>query len=214
MGPYSHYYLASRLESRLRPEQAAEYYWGAVAPDIRYLAQMRRDQTHLAPEALAELPNRYPHLASFVLGYQVHCRLDQIDVAQWVSRAFPLRWMGKQLSAQRATMLVEIFFLRQGVAGMALSGSHNELLDDLGVAPEHSTAFATALQSYIGSHSLDGAVSAFQQIGMIENSRVEKYQRVYEFLRGKKLLLTILLWGVRNAHIEQRAIEHVLGAVK
>ena len=120
MGPYSHYYLASRLEAHLRPAQAAEYYWGAVAPDIRYLAQMSRDQTHLAPEALAELPNRYPHLVSFVLGYQVHCRLDQIDVAQWVSSAFPMRWMGRQLSAQRATMLVEIFFLRQGVTGTAL----------------------------------------------------------------------------------------------
>ncbi len=210
MGPYSHYFLASRLEARLCPEQAAEYYWGAVAPDIRYLAHMRRDQTHLAPEVLAELPQRYPHLASFVLGYQVHCRLDQIDVAQWVSRAFPLRWMGKQLSAQRATMLVEIFFLRQGVAGMALSGRHNELLEDLGVTLEHNTIFATALQSYIDSHSLDGAVSAFQQIGMIENSRVEKYQRAYESLRGKKLLLAILLWGVRNARIEQRAVEYVL----
>ena len=45
---------------------------------------------------------------------------------------------------------------------------------------------------------------------MIENSRVEKYQRAFEALRSKKLLLEILLWGVRNAHIEQRAMEHVL----
>ncbi|MBN1370356.1 MAG: hypothetical protein JW987_00225 [Anaerolineaceae bacterium] len=210
MGPYSHYYLAVKLQSQLHPAPAEEYAWGAVAPDIRYTCQMCRDQTHLAPEVLAELPNRYPRLASFVLGYQVHCRLDQIDVGQWLSTAFPLRILGKRLSPQQATMLVEMFFLRRGVAGPALSGRHNELLADLGVAPEHSTAFATALQSYITAHSLDGAVSAFQQIGMIENSRVEKYRRAYESLRGKKLLLAILLWGVRNTRIEQRAVEHVL----
>jgi hypothetical protein len=88
MGPYSHYTLATRLEPSLQPENRKTYYWGAVAPDIRYLANMRREQTHLGLERINELKSYYPHLRSFLSGYQVHILTDQIDVSQAVGAAF------------------------------------------------------------------------------------------------------------------------------
>ena len=66
MNPYSHIVIASRLESLVQPQDPPEYYWGAVAPDMRYLAAMRRAQTHLSPQELVAFFDRYPRLESFV----------------------------------------------------------------------------------------------------------------------------------------------------
>ena len=42
---YSHLVVAHALLPHLQPASPSEYYWGAVAPDIRYAAGLRRRQT-------------------------------------------------------------------------------------------------------------------------------------------------------------------------
>lgn len=42
MNPYSHLVLAAQLEADIRPADRLEYYWGAVAADVRYTAEARR----------------------------------------------------------------------------------------------------------------------------------------------------------------------------
>lgn len=46
MDPYTHAVLAHYLEPVVQPADPADYRWGAVAADIRYLAGMRREITH------------------------------------------------------------------------------------------------------------------------------------------------------------------------
>ena len=77
MGPYSHYFLAAKLAPILKPGDPAAYHWGAIVPDIRYLAKIRRADTHLEQDRIREMAARYPHLSSFLLGYQVHCLIDE-----------------------------------------------------------------------------------------------------------------------------------------
>ncbi len=56
---------------------------------MRYLAGLPRQQTHLPRAAIRAWLPAYPALHSFILGYQVHCLLDEIDLARVVGRAFP-----------------------------------------------------------------------------------------------------------------------------
>ena len=72
MHPYSHLVIAAKLEALIKPDTVQDYYWSAVAPDIRYLANMRREHTHLDQDRIRELMVCYPHLRSFLSGYQVH----------------------------------------------------------------------------------------------------------------------------------------------
>jgi hypothetical protein len=88
MNPYSHLVIASKLEAQVRPENAAEYYWGAVAPDVRYPARMQRDRTHHHRQK-SWTDARQPAW-SFLLGYTVHCLADEIDLGIFQHLPFSL----------------------------------------------------------------------------------------------------------------------------
>jgi hypothetical protein len=218
MGPYSHYVLAAKLAPVLQPRDPEAYAWGSIIPDIRYLAGMRRDHTHLSRAHLINLTARYPHLKSFLLGYQVHCLIDEIDVSCVVGAAFPLnairRVLRRNLSQQQVTMLVEMYFLQNSVTDAAFTGSHNEVLDDLGITPDQTGTFSQAMQAYLRARSLDAAISAFKKIGMIENGRLEKYQSAYERVKRSKLMNAILVLSVKNARLEAHATNHVLSSLQ
>jgi hypothetical protein len=206
MGPYSHVTLAVKLEPHLHPENIMEYYWGSIIPDIRYLAQIPREQTHFGQERLMQLIVRYPHLKSFLLGYRVHCILDQVDVFQIVSKAFPfnvLKHMFRMnFSQQQITMLVEIFYLQTAIIFKKMAGNHNEVLNDLGITPEQTRMYYRAMQEYFDSHSFEVAISAFQRIKMIENADFEKYQNAYRLMKNRKVMNSILMFSIKNARLD------------
>jgi hypothetical protein len=216
MGPYSHYFLAAKLESTIQPENRKEYYWGAVAPDIRYLANMRRSQTHLELDRLKELISYYPHLCSFLSGYQVHILIDQFDqeeILRMVSASFPLNLLKKVLrrsiSPEQMTMLMEMYYLQSGPLEVVLPGEHNEVLSDLGITPEQTLLFQQALRQYFGKRSFEAALSAFQKIGMIQNTRIEKYKHAYHKMQQGKATNLLIILSIKNARLESRVIKHV-----
>lgn len=215
MGPYSHYALAAKLESILQPEDSNEYYWGAVAPDIRYLANLPRDRTHLEPDRIKELASCCPHLRSFLTGYHVHILIDQIDVSKVLSAAFPLSLFKKALrriTPQQMVMLVEMVSLQTGASGKPLSGDHNQVLADLGITPEQTRVYHRSLQSYFDARSLEAAWSTFQEIGMIENSRLEKYIDGYRAAQKRKWMNALLVLSIKSGRLEQKVIAHVRGS--
>ena len=215
MGPYSHYVLASRLATSFEVANRSAYTWGAVSPDIRYLAQMPREQTHLAKERLVELMTCYPHLRSFITGYLVHVLIDQVDVLRVVGSGFPLNLLkkvtGRSLSPQQMTMMVEVYYLQSRVARGPLSGEHNELFTNLGITQDQTSRFHKALQAYFDNRSYQGAIEAFKDIGMIHNSRIEKYKDAYAGMQKRKGLRTLLMLSIKSARLEMRTLEHVRG---
>jgi hypothetical protein len=221
MGPYSHYFLAAKLEPSIRPENRKEYYWGAVAPDIRYLANVRRAQTHLEQDYVRKLISCYPHLQSFLSGYQVHILIDQFDqekILRMVSGAFPLNLLKKMLrkaiSPEQMTMLVEMYYLQTGPVEMVLSGEHNVVLTDLGITSEQTVLFQQALQEYFRNRTFEAALSAFQKIGMIQNTRIEKYKNAYRKIQQRKVINNLFLLSVKNARLDAQVIEHVRSKLK
>lgn len=216
MGPYSHYVLAAKLEPSIQPENRQEYFWGTVAPDIRYLANMRRAQTHLGQDRLKELEAGYPHLRPFLLGYQVHVLIDQFaqeDIAQMVTAAFPLNLLKKMLrrtiAPEQMIMLVEMYYLQSASVGEALAGQHNAVLSDLGITPEQTRRYQQALQEYFGNRSFDAALTAFQKIGMIQNTRIEKYRHAYRAMQKRAVMNTLFMLSIKNARLDARVMAHV-----
>jgi hypothetical protein len=216
MGPYSHYALAVKLEQSIRPENLKEYYWGAVAADIRYLANMRRAQTHVKTDRINELVVCYPPLRSFLLGYRVHLLIDECDqdmILQMVSASFPLNLLKifrrKSITPEQMIMFVEMYFLQSGTVGEGISGEHNEVLADFGITPEQVSLYQQSLQDYFRNRSFEAALTAFQKIGMIQNSRIEKYRTAFRAMQKRKVLNSLFMLSIKNSGLESRVMEHV-----
>lgn len=209
MNQYSHAVLAQSLLPILAPARPPEYLWGAVAPDIRYLAGLPRQATHLPDEVLASWMDKFPGWESFIQGYRVHCLLDRIDSVQAVSAKAPLRWLlplsRRKLTLQQAAVLIELHFLRAAPSGLRLEGGHNPILEHLGLRPGQSAAFLQAQSEYIGAPSVERGIRIFGSLGLLNDQRIQKYWAAYKGLRRIPLLLDILLLSVRNAHLEEVA---------
>src|SRR6185503_5322806 len=107
MNPYSHLVIASKVEALVDPENAQEYYWGAIAPDIRYLAAMPRNQTHLPSQRIVGFMSRFPHLKSFLQGYLVHCLSDEIELGEVFFQHFPFSILKSKMSHQQLAVILE-----------------------------------------------------------------------------------------------------------
>ncbi len=209
MNLYSHAVLANHLLPLVRPACAEEFLWGAVAPDIRYLAGLRREATHLADEDTAGWNAMFPGCESFIQGYRVHLLLDRIDTLRAVSAAFPLnllgRMQGKKLKPQQMAVVIELYYHKVFPNGLTLRGAHNPVLEGLGVRSELSVRYADALASYLAAPSFETAAASYARLGIIEDSRLEKYIRAYRDLERSRLKLPVLLASVKNAHLEKTA---------
>jgi hypothetical protein len=211
MNLYSHAVLAQAIQPIVAPTLADPdaYLWGAVAPDIRYLADLPRESTHPPDESIQRWSAAYPDCASFVQGYRVHCLLDRIDTVQAVSAAFPLRWLRRfrrrPFSSQQIGVVIESYTQLNAPRGLALRGSHNPILDSLGIRPEQSADFASALAPYLRSPSFQNAMQTFTQLGIINDTRLEKYINAYQNLRRSPLTLFFLMASVHNARLQQVA---------
>jgi hypothetical protein len=218
MNPYSHYLLASKAAPFIQPDHPAEYYLGSIIPDVRYLAGMRRDQTHLSREQIQSYRSTYPRLASFLQGFQVHCLIDEIDVAGLVSAAFPLnllkRLLRKSFSQQQITALAELYFIQSPRMDWHIAENHNEVLTDLGITPSQTQAYLAAMKEYLPSPSFETALSCFQKIGWMKSARAEKYLQAYQSLERNRMVKNLLLMGIRNANLEQVVVNHVRSAIR
>jgi hypothetical protein len=215
MGPYSHIIIANQLEVVVHPENPREYYWGAIAPDVRYLVKgMRRDQTHLSSAELLVFIEQYPHLASFLQGYLVHCLTDQLDLPEFLQRKYPSSRQKNNLSPQQCTLILEFFnILRTKPTSKLISETHNVFLNDIGIGAGQAQRFARAMNQYLPSPSLSSIFTLYRNLGTGGNARIEKYrQAVRQFQRNwflRQMTLCGLHIGDINREIESLVEIHL-----
>jgi hypothetical protein len=218
MNTYTHFYLASKVEALFSPQQPADYFWGAVAPDVRYLAGLPRAQTHRARGDLMAMHARHPQCQSFLQGYQVHLLLDEIDLPRLILSAFPFSLFGRALRGKinqhKAAVLVELHYLQGPHPARPFGGGHNAVLDEIGLSPDDSRAFSDGLREYITAPSIDTAMTTFRRMGFIRTGQGEKYARAAHALGKSHIQRALMLWGVRNAQVEQKVVSHVREALK
>ncbi len=210
MNLYTHLLLASRLESHLQPADPPDYLWGAVCADIRYLAGLPRDRTHLSPAQIDVYQCAYPELESFLRGYRVHCLLDEINLEHVLGRRFPLRLF--RLRQRHLAVMVELDAIRSLPGAFVLSGRHNPVLADLGISAGQASDFAGLLHQYLASPSMRSVLNALRQFGLLDDARVQEYLRAATAFGRNWLLQRIFSSVIRRAGLERAAVEYVLSA--
>ncbi len=211
MNLFTHAVLAKHLQPLVNPKNPAEYLWGSVIPDIRYLARMRRKTTHLRDDEIVAWFSRYPALESFIQGYRVHCMLDQIDTVQVIGNAFPFSLLPsllrRRFSSQQMAVVIELYYHKVFPEGLVLSGEHNQILEDLGIQAGHTVLYAAADADYFACPSYETAAASFARLGIIDDTRIEKYMKAYQRIQGNPLLRWALMTSAKNARLEQKATD-------
>jgi len=209
MNPYTHIVIASRLESLVQPEDPPEYYWGAVAPDMRYLAAMRRAQTHLPAQQILELGQRYPHLVSFVQGYLVHCLADQLDLGRVFFQHLPFSALKRTLTQRHLAVLLELYYLERQTVNPTLSGTHNEVLSELGLSESVSERFAQAAKQFAMPVAPADPLASARLLGLENDSRIARYAAAGRRFQKSRLLKHALFLGIRAGKIDEQIVSRV-----
>ena len=196
MNPYSHVIIASKLEALIRPRDPAQYYWGAVAPDMRYLAAMPRAQTHIPGTQIVAFMNRYPHLESFVQGYLVHCLADEVHLGRYMA------------------VLLELYFLERHPISPKLAGTHNEFLAELGLSAPVSARFGEAAQAYVELTGEPDPLILARLVGMEGDPRLEAYAEAARWFQSRDLLKKALFLGIRAGRVGERIAARVAAKLK
>lgn len=210
MNPYSHIVVASKLEPLVHPEHTQDYYWGAIAPDIRYPALMQREQTHIPSQRIIGFISQYPHLKSFLQGYLVHCLTDEIELGQILFQWFPFSVLKGKMSRQRMAVILELYHFENEKLNKTLSGSHNEVLSELGLNKSLSTRFSESISQYATSLSPESRLAClFELLGLENDSRTERYMAAARSFQKNWFLRYALFLGIRRGRISEQVVSRV-----
>ena len=210
MNPYSHIVVASKLESLVDPKDNQEYYWGAIAPDIRYLAGMQREQTHVPPEKILGFMSQYPHLKAFLQGYLVHCLCDEIELRRVFFQHFPFSILKSRMSHQQVAILLELYYFENERVNRTLSESHNEVLSQLGLSATQSTKLSKTISQYARSSSFESRITDLARLLGLENDRrIDKYMSAAKRFQNNRLLKNGLFFGIRRGKISAHIVSTV-----
>lgn len=191
MNPYSHLAIAAQLEPDIRPTRREEYYWGAVAPDVRYTARTRRWHTHLQPEEVVGFFEQYPSLESFTQGYLVHLMTDLIKFRALLEQRILLWPLLMIVSGRFSTILLETYYIEKMPLRVEFSGTPNPILRDLRIADDHIDAFANALRPFATAPSTQTALGFLRALRP-GSRRVEVYARAARFIERHRYLKSLL----------------------
>ena len=210
MNLYSHLVVACDLEEALHPVPLGDFYLGAIVPDIRYYCEVPRRQTHLPLEQIAAYATAYPHLQAFVLGYLIHCRVDELSPERELLRRFPFRLIKRCLPAQFAPVLLEFYFMESTPLAARVSETGNAMLDELGIDRERVAIFAQHINHWLAAPSLERGTAIARDLGLLGKPGVEKYLKVAQMIHRHVLLRRLLFAPVRTEAMRQRVISDVL----
>jgi hypothetical protein len=208
MHPYSHLVIAAELEKDIRPRQANEYYWGAVVPDIRYLADMQRDQTHLSAESILEYLDIYPDLDSFIKGYLVHCLTDLVDLHALLNQRILFRPILQSLPHQFMPVMLESYFIEHSKLDIQLSARPNNVLTDLKISDEHISIFSTMINPFVADPSFESALEFLKTLGH-GNPRIEEYINTARNFDGHTLLKSVLFALSNIPKLKQQVVSEI-----
>jgi hypothetical protein len=221
---YSHLVIAQALIPRLKPGDLAEYAWGAVVPDIRYLAGMRRRQTHLDISVVRAWLERAPELRDFTLGYLAHVLTDERDAAGALYDRVPLRALRRRLPRPPAAALLEAAYSERVALDASVSGSYNPLLAGMGIPQALVAPYAQAANRYAAAPTATLAAEMMAGLGLGQadrltpafnrvRARLERYLALARWLERHAALRRALIGAVDLDGVTRRIVADLVKQV-
>ena len=180
MGPYSHIVIANELIQFIKPENEDDYYWGAVAPDVRYLVQnMPRKHTHFSAEKILNLMIKYPEQKDFLQGYLVHCVTDKIEIRRILQKRFPFSLLKKRITKNNSSLILEFFNVEiLKPVRKIIMGKSNPILTEIGIGNKEILKFSQEIDNYIKTLSSKSSFLLYQNLGFAQDRKLEKYKKL------------------------------------
>lgn len=180
MGPYSHIVIANELESFIKPENENEYYWGSVAPDVRYLIKdMPRKYSHFSTEKILNLMIKYPEQKDFLQGYLIHCITDKIEIRRVIQKSFPFSLVKKRITKNNSSLILEFFNVEiLKPVRKSILGINNPILTEIGIGNKEIIKFSKEIDNYIKTLSSKSSFLLYQNLGFAEDRKLEKYKKL------------------------------------
>ena len=180
MGPYSHIVIANELIQFIKPENEDDYYWGAVAPDVRYLVQnMPRKHTHFSAEKILNLMIKYPEQKDFLQGYLVHCVTDKIEIRRILQKRFPFSLLKKRITKNNSSLILEFFNVEiLKPVRKIIMGKSNPILTEIGIGNKEILKFSQEIDNYIKNLSSKSSFLLYQNLGFAQDRKLEKYKKL------------------------------------
>ncbi len=203
MNVYSHLVIAAFLEQMLAPGNPAEYLLGSAAPDFRYLAGMPRSQTHLSIAQICAYHARYPELASFLMGYTVHCAVDEIDLAREFFRPIPRAFIRSFLPRQFSPVVIELYYLETARVENRLAEDANAITRDLGLRDEDVQTASRQINAFLAAPSFEGELASLRANGLSADARIERYLGIARWIDRNRGLKRLLFAGLRQDKLIQ-----------
>jgi hypothetical protein len=185
MKPYSHFAVASQLENDIHPKSADQYYWGALAPDIRLIAGFSHQRTHLPAEAIFMFLDKYPHLESFIQGYLVHCLTDDVEIGSLLRQRIDLLPYLKSVSTQFIATIIELFYMDNYPVHQPVSADPNEMLNEIGILDQYIKAEFSILKPYLEKPGLE-SIYTYMESGV--NPRLQNYTEEIKSIKNDPLI--------------------------
>lgn len=213
MNTYAHLVIADEMQLHIQPDNLQEYGWGAIAPDVRNVAGMRRSQTHLSSEQILAYMVQYPDLKSFLQGYLVHCLTDELDLMGVFEKKFPFYLFKKKLTAQHYPIILEIFYIEhKPIKAQAISGRYNPVLDELGITATQSQTYSKLVSEYIAKPSFEAGIILVQKLGVVNKEKVDRYLVSAKRFQANRTMKGLVFLGIRIGKIHNQLVKSVLSA--
>lgn len=210
MNPYSHLVIAAQLERDIAPAQPAAYYWGAVAPDIRYVAGMQRSATHIAPERILDFLAKYPELDSFIEGYLIHCLTDLVDLSELLRQRLLMRPVLKRIPPQFVPVMIESYFLENRNLTLNMDARQNAMLSDLGIQDKHVEDLDKVVTLFLKHPTFDSVMEFLKSL-VTTNPRAEKYLTAAKSFNRNQALKSVIFALAEIPKLEKQIIVQIQG---
>ncbi|MGB1249625.1 MAG: hypothetical protein ACPG8W_03265 [Candidatus Promineifilaceae bacterium] len=174
-----------------------DYFIGALIPDIRYFADVPREQTHFSADLIPTYAGQAS--ASFLTGYMVHLLLDEVwpTLESQYRDDFPSAVRNK-LGGNRCQIAYEVFCLAQQPIQLELSPLHNPMLMGLGISAENVCLAAEVMQEYLDTPSLTTAFGIAKRAGVFPAHRLDDVASIVNSIERYRLLKWIVARIVRK----------------
>lgn len=188
----SHLYLAKETIKNFHITNDKEYYLGSIIPDIRYFADILRNETHFA---INELNIKLRDVNSdFLSGYKVHLLSDkfihEFELYKKIKDSFPLlfKWIVKP---SIVNVLLDMYFLEKlkQEKKLEISNNYNQEFNNLGINKENFDNFYSSTSKIVSTLSINTITQeVFNNNNLKSNWKVRYYLKLSQIVLGSNFL--------------------------
>jgi hypothetical protein len=107
-------------------------------------------------------------------------------------------------------VILELYYFENERINIKLSGSHNEVLSELGLSETQSAKLSQSISQYATSSSFESRITDLSRLlGLEKDSRIEKYMAAAKSFQKNWFLKAGLFFGIRTSKISEQIVSMV-----